>query len=257
MKIGLMNDPAKDPASEIRRIAAAGFDFVDLTLEGPASRLAEPSALKPVLDETGLFVVGHTDPCLPWAYPVPEVREACLAELTRNAEVLAALGAKVMNIHPCYFSPVRMRDRMVDLNAEALPEIAARVESLGLTLMLENFVAPFNSTAVFRRLMEAAPNLFLHLDFGHTNMGGDPAPAFLEALGNRLAHVHFSDNRGNADHHMPLGVGTVPWREMVKALKSTGYDGTITLEVFCENPEMRLSYCRMNRDHVRDLWNQP
>lgn len=256
MKIGLMNDPAKPVADEVRRIGKAGFDFVDLTLEGPAAFSADPKEIRPILAEYGLDIVGHTDPLLPWAYPVESVRRACAGEFARAAETFAELGAKIMNIHPCYSAPILMRNDTVDFNRAALPAIAKAAESCGLTLMLENFMAPFNTAEVFSGLMDSVPGLKLHLDFGHTNLGGDGPMAFLDRLGGKLAHAHFSDNRGWADHHMPLGVGTVDWKNAVSALKKSGYDGTITLEVFCSDPEMGMAYCALNRDYVRRLWDE-
>ena len=256
MKIGLMNDPAKPVADEIRRIGRAGFDFIDLTLEGPCAFSIDPKEIKPILSDCGLFVVGHTDPLLPWAYPVESVRRACISEFARAAETFAALGAKLMNIHPCYAAPVLMRNDVVEFNRSSLPAIAQAATSFNLSLMLENFMFPFNTVEVMKGLMDAVPGLLLHLDFGHTNLGGDGPDVFLDRLGADLAHVHFSDNRGWADHHMPLGVGTVDWKKMVSALKKSGYDGTITLEVFCSDPGMGMEYCKMSRDYVRRLWDE-
>lgn len=256
MKIGLMNDPAKPVAEEVKRIGRDGYDFVDLTLEGPCAFSADPAEIKPILADSGLFVVGHTDPLLPWAYPVESVRRACLEEFKKCAETFASLGARLMNIHPCYSAPVLMHGGLVNHNREALIPIAEAASSFGLSLMLENFMAPFNTVEVMKGLIDATPGLLLHLDFGHTNLGGDGPETFLERMGKDLAHVHFSDNRGWADHHMPLGVGTVDWKKMVEALKKTGYDGTITLEVFCSNPEMGAQYCALGRDWVRRLWSE-
>ena len=64
--------------------------------------------------------------------------------------------------------------------------------------------------------------------------GGD----LLAAYGDRLAHVHISDNTGGTeDRHLPLGAGTIDWRTAVRWLKDAGYDGTVTLEVFSRAPE--------------------
>jgi sugar phosphate isomerase/epimerase len=53
---------------------------------------------------------------------------------------------------------------------------------------------------------------------------------------------------------MPLGVGTVNWQKAVNALKATGFDSTITLEVFCNDPDMQYKYLDMNRKLVLELW---
>ena len=79
---------------------------------------------------------------------------------------------------------------------------------------------------------------------------------FADELGEHIRHVHFSDNRSNADHHMPLGVGNIDWKNAVDSLKATGYDETITLEVFCDDPVMLYKYLDLSRQLVLDLWRE-
>ncbi|MCP3887742.1 MAG: hypothetical protein GY702_02555 [Desulfobulbaceae bacterium] len=54
---------------------------------------------------------------------------------------------------------------------------------------------------------------------------------------------------------MPLGVGTVDWKKAVRLLKASGYDSTITLEVFCNDPDMQYKYLDMSRRLVLELWD--
>jgi len=54
---------------------------------------------------------------------------------------------------------------------------------------------------------------------------------------------------------MPLGVGNIDWKNAVSSLKAIGYDDTITLEVFCEDPTMLFPYLNLSRRLVLDLWN--
>ena len=56
------------------------------------------------------------------------------------------------------------------------------------------------------------------------------------------------------DHHMPLGVGNINWKKAVKSVKSAGYDDTITLEVFCDDPTMLFQYLDLSHRLVLDLW---
>jgi sugar phosphate isomerase/epimerase len=255
MKIGIMNNPSKSVYDEVVFCGEARFGFVDLTIEGPHAATVDVDKLRPILDRYGLSVTGHTDPCLPHAYPIPGIREACLRELERCARLFSALGAKVMNIHPCYFSPPAMRNDLVAYNIESLKTIVAMAGSHGLTVVVENFSAPFDRVSTFKIMLDAVPGLKLHLDFGHTNFGLDSHEVFCRELGKHIGHVHFSDNRSRADDHMPLGVGTVDWKNAVSSLKVTGYDGTITLEVFCDDPYMKCNYLEMSRKRVLELWN--
>jgi sugar phosphate isomerase/epimerase len=54
---------------------------------------------------------------------------------------------------------------------------------------------------------------------------------------------------------MPLGVGNIDWKSAVDSLKAIGYDETITLEVFCDDPVMLYKYLDLSRRWVQDLWN--
>ena len=95
-----MNSPFRPLADEIRRIAAAGFDYVDLTLEPPGAWPVVPDEVRALLDETGLGVVGHTAWYLPIASPFPQLRAAARALLVTAFDVFAAVGATHVNVHP-------------------------------------------------------------------------------------------------------------------------------------------------------------
>jgi sugar phosphate isomerase/epimerase len=254
MKIGVMNNPAHSVYDETIAFGKAGFDFIDLTIEGPHALDIDTDKMGSLLMQYDLAITGHTDPCLPWAYPIPEIRRASLNELKRCARIFSALGAKIMNIHPCYFTPPALRGSIIELNIEALKPIVQMASSHDLTIAFENFTAPFDRVTTFQRLLTEVGHLSLHLDFGHANLGRDNHEAFCQQLGEYITHVHFSDNRATADHHMPLGVGNIDWKNAVNALKATGYDGTITLEVFCGDSKMLFKYLDLSRRYVQELW---
>jgi len=254
MKIGIMNNPSKSVYDEAAFCGKAGFDFLDLTIEGPHATNVDIAQLKPILDSYGLSITGHTDPCLPHAYPIQGVRKACLIELERCARVFSSLGAKVMNIHPCYLCPPAMRKDLVSFNIEALQPIVAMAASYGLILVFENYKTPFDQVSTFKTLLKEVPGLKLHLDFGHTNFGKDNHEVFCGELGEHIEHVHFSDNRSRSDDHMPLGIGTVNWENAVNSLKAAGYNSTITLEIFCNDPNMQHKYLDLSREWIQKLW---
>ena len=251
-----MNNPAKAVYDEIESFGKAGFDFVDLTIEGPNASDFDTGRVLSQLQQYDLSIVGHTDPCLPYAYPIQSIRDACLTELTRCADIFSRLGAKIMNIHPCYFCPPAMRPALIQSNIEALRPIAKMAADHGLNLVFENFRSPFDRVSTFKLLLDKVPGLATHLDFGHTNMGHDDHAAFCSQLGKTIKHVHFSDNRATGDHHMPLGVGNVDWQDAVVSLKAIGYDETITLEVFCNDPGMQFQYLDLSRKFILDLWRK-
>ncbi|MFZ0513465.1 MAG: TIM barrel protein, partial [Candidatus Nitrosopolaris sp.] len=51
-------------------------------------------------------------------------------------------------------------------------------------------------------------------------------------FGSKIIHIHWDDNHGRKDEHLPIGEGLIDHEKAVRALKDIGYDRTITLEVF-------------------------
>jgi sugar phosphate isomerase/epimerase len=115
----------------------------------------------------------------------------------------------------------------------------------------------FNSVEQLSELLDPLPDLGLHLDIGHCNLRGtQPGNSYEDIIavyGSRLKHVHLHDNKGGtADLHLPLGTGTVDLFGCVRALKSVGYDDTITLEVFSKDHH----YLQYSRDILRRVWDE-
>ncbi len=132
---------------------------------------------------------------------------------------------------------------------QAIARLAEDAEERGVTLMVEN-LGRFGRLEDLAPIFAAAPSARLHLDVGHANLArdrGEPnrAPQLLDAFGDRLAHVHVHDNSGYRDEHLPLGAGSVDWPDAVRRVRATGYDGTVTLEVFSREREHLRSSRRL------------
>lgn len=251
MRVGMMNDPAVEPVGEARWAAEHGFDFLDLTLEGPAAAVEtlDLPGLKDVLTDTGLGILGHTAWYLPFASPFKTVRDGAIAAVEATFDPLASLGAKFVNVHVDKGQSKFAYDDSLRWNAESFATLAERAASYGLVVMVENVVNQFNTAKAFRTLL-AHPDLRLHLDIGHTNVKGARTEEFLKSHRDKLVHVHVSDNTKRNDDHLPMGVGEIDWPEQIGMLVGAGYDGTITLEVFTPD----RSYLLENASRLRRLW---
>lgn len=257
MQIGAMNHPGHDPAGEIRWMAEMGLDFIDLTMEPPAAGYwqIDVPRLKGLLQEYGMGIVGHTAYYLPLGHPFEEVRRGAVEAFVRSAEVFAALGSTTMNIHPDKNAPMHTRDYIIRRNLESLREIVDRCADLGVEVMVENLPGSFNTVAQLGEILDALPDVGLHLDMGHTNLDvpHNTADSILAAYGRRVKHIHFHDNLGgHADLHLPLGAGTISIPHTIRSLKSVDYDGTITLEVFAPDRGL-LQY---SVEKFRRMWDE-
>jgi len=250
-----MNHPAHDVLDEIEWMAAMGLGFIDLTLEPPraASWRVDRDAIARSLRRHGMSVMGHTAFYLPVASGIEEIRQASLQELRRCVEVFSDLGARWMNVHPDRHAPMHDRSFFIEKNIATLSELLPYARERGVGLMIENLPGDFNTAQQLGELLDPLPELGLHLDIGHANLlvAQSTVGELLSAYGNRLRHVHLHDNKGGgADLHLPLGTGSVDVRGAVRLLKSQGYDGTITLEVFTPDRH-HLAY---SRDSLQRIW---
>jgi sugar phosphate isomerase/epimerase len=150
---------------------------------------------------------------------------------------LARVCAKWMNVHPG-ISPMHDRAFAVERNLESLRELVRYGKNAGVSIMIENLPGNFNTAQQLSELLEPLPELGLLLDIGHANLMApiNTTREIVAAHGKRIRHVHLHDNRGGSlDLHLPLGTGNVDVADAVRTLKSCGYDGTITLEVFSDD----------------------
>jgi sugar phosphate isomerase/epimerase len=252
MQIGMMNDPAVDAVAEARWAAKHGFDFIDLTLEGPAADVTQVDleSLRSVIDESGLGVVGHTAWYLPFGSPVRQVRDGAIAAVVATFESLAHLGATIVSVHVDKGIGAFSYDDTLRWNAESFASLAEQARSYGLTVAIENVVNNLNHPKAIRAMLESHPDLRFHLDIAHANVKGEKTADFLKQHADKLVHVHVSDNKRVNDDHLPLGVGSIDWPEQIRLLKASGYDGTITLEIFVPD----RSYLIENRARLQQLW---
>ena len=247
MQIGAMNFPGRSVKKEIHRIAEDGFDFVDLTIEPPAAWNVDGKEIGALISDLGLGAVGHTAWYLPIASSFPELRSAARDMYKHALDVFADAGVELVNVHPDQRVPLHSMDQVRKMNADAIAQLVEDGAGRGITIMVENLDRNFSNVTDLQVIFESVPEARFHLDIGHANLNlgleeTNRSAELLKAFGDRLAHVHVSDNRGGAaDLHLPLGAGAIDWKGHIALLKEYGYDGTVTLEVFTRDREHLLA----------------
>jgi sugar phosphate isomerase/epimerase len=234
-----------DFEAAVRRAAALGFRHVDVV--AVAER---PAAHMDALAETGVVVscaaVGRG---LAVGQGLDAVavddRRAALEKMKRQVADAARLGAT-----RCYLVPG------MDGGSEALAWFAEGCALLAdyagarmVRLCVEHMPGrALPSVAATLSWLEGIghANLALLLDVGHCLISHeDPQGAVVQA-GARLGYLHFDDNDGVGDLHLPLMAGQVT-EEMLTALLGTlrlgPYQGPIALELNPQNtdPEAGLA----------------
>ncbi len=262
MRYGAMNSPLLPVTDEIDAFGAMGFDYLELTLDAPMAHYTDvrrqAAEIRRRLDRHGMDLVCHLPTFVSTADLTASIRRASVAEVIGSLEAAAGLGARKAVLHPPTASGLGclVPELTRTYALESLSEIHEAAERLGVLLCVENMIAPaggFTEPEDFTEIFSRFPDLRLTLDTGHANLSGRPgsrALRFIKAHGDRLGHIHASDNRGKGDDHIPVGSGNVPFGKIARAIQGCGYDETITLEIFTED----RTYLATSREKLAALF---
>lgn len=219
-------------------IKATGYDGVEVPVfDGTPEDYARIGAM---LDEIGL---GRTAisviPTLD-RHPLsedPADRARAVEYLNWLVDCTAALGAAGVGgpLHQTlgHFSGAGTTDEEFARAREVHAKVGDHAAANGVTLALEainRFESYFANTmddlTAYTKSL-GHPAIKTMYDTFHANLEEqDPVGAFSRNA-SEVVHVHISEN----DRGVP-GRGHVPWAETYKAIKSSGYDGWLTIEAF-------------------------
>ncbi len=262
MIYGATNNPLQPLTDEIRALAALGFDYLELCLDPPHGL---PERIRPGLaeirsvlsgEELGLPVV-HL-PTFVWLADVyPSIRDASITETLKALDLAAEIGVEKAVLHPGYLTGLMnfMPDAGKGHASESLQRILQKAAALGITICLENMfprAGHMYRPEEFTEVLQENPGLMITLDLGHANIRAPKGrgAAFVQAARGRIGHVHVGDNNGQEDEHLPVGAGRVDVSGGLAAIKASGYDSTVTLEVFSPDRD----YLAMSLKKVRAIW---
>ena len=208
-------------------MADTGYAGVEVMVtRDPSSQ--DPAWMRRLAEAHGLTIGAIHAPCLLvtrriWgADPVAKIRHA--VQVASDAEV------PVVVMHPPYRWQTAYRSWIED----SLPGMEER---FGVTVAIENMfpVRVGNRQITFHANQDLAeldgiPNLVL--DTSHAAVARHDLVRVRQRFGDRLRHVHLSDNLGRGwDNHLPPGDGVLPLDDFLDDLAESGYAGSVSLEV--------------------------
>ena len=103
----------------------------------------------------------------------------------------------------------------------------------------------------------------LCIDTAHTTLAGIDPVELCRTYGKRVGYMHLKDvdpshdiasdpGRGKMGAFRALGLGTVDFKGVVKALKENGYDGVLCVEL--DNPEIcNFRSAQISRQYIKDV----
>jgi len=166
------------------------------------------------------------------------LREAILRRLERSIQWASDLEVEALVFHPGassaleHFSPCTAWR----VNLESVRRLFLYAQEKGVRAMIENVPEPFpfqlKSVDDFEHFYgEVGIEIEMVFDVAHAHLRGE-IKAFMRCLGEKIRHIHVSDNNGGSDEHLPLGEGSIDWVETMAAVKAMNLDGWVVVESF-------------------------
>jgi sugar phosphate isomerase/epimerase len=241
---------------EIVRFHRLGFDYAEIGIEEPDATpqilMRQKDEILSLLARNGMFAVGHTEYWVGFGSCHEKVRRGWIEEAKDMIHTASELEIGLLNFHfygrhGMVGATEQSKNTFLRNFTDAMRELTEFAATRKVSLMLENAPpenrAPLESLEWFSHVMKSVLALRFHLDVGHAfienRMRG--VRDYLDAFGDRLAHVHIHDNHGKEDEHLALGKGKIDVREVIRLLKEANYDRTITFEVFSSHADAARS----------------
>jgi len=246
MKISLFSQSlfALPLAEAIPAAARAGYDAVELACTAPhldavTARTAGESWAARVRD-SGLSVSALS---LFTRFTEPAQVDEQVEEAAMFIDLAPAFGTQVVKLTPGPpASEAASQSHWACLEGalERLERVAAEV---GVRLAVETHMRQLTDTAAASGQLlgrMSSQRLGLTVDFSNLAFAGDDPAAAVETFGSRVYNTHFKNGTIAADgswSFTALDQGWTAYPAVLAALRSTGYDGYLTVE--CLQPEAR------------------
>ena len=228
-------------------LADLGIGGVKVDYQAPETGVEWPGYAAMVAEgarECGLRFSAHA--------PTPDI--SAIDPATRRDAVatvrqyIATLGSYmpgiVITVHPEDYAPIRQPgddEARIESCRSSVEELVKEASAVGARIALENMRhrpdAPSRTGMFVDQLSEivadADPSTVgICFDTGHANISerGDFAAVF-ERNAARIIHVHYDDNLGVDDSHLPPGDGNIDFGALFRVAAESGYGGMVELEV--------------------------
>jgi sugar phosphate isomerase/epimerase len=237
------------------RIAALGYKGLELLADVPHAWPAgllegQKRAIRSAMERAGLkfsninaFMMNAiADSRQPYWHPSfiePErrYRQVRIDHTRRALSLCAELGAPHITTEPGGpLAPGQSRQEAIDLFVEVLKPLAEHAHSCGVMLLIEPEPGLLLETTdeyleVAERLN--APSVGLNFDVGHAFCVSEDLPRAIVKLAPHIRHYHLEDIASSrVHHHLVPGTGAIDFAEVVGAIRKTGYDGWLTVELY-------------------------
>lgn len=155
-----------------------------------------------------------------------------LGTFRRVCEAGQALGAQYYVFHGPHLVSGRLRPQGIYELEERVARLQEIAGSCGIELLWENVSwCAMRTPEDVREIAERLPSMRFVLDVKQAKRAGVNPLGMLEAMGNRVRHVHALDWDEQGELCLP-GEGVMDWKALTQQLRALDYDGAVILEPY-------------------------
>lgn len=243
MKLGLINSAfaqaGKGTRFGLEATKRLGFDTVDIFTDPLDIDAAERRLIRETCRELDLPIVSLCCVALGLIDFNPAVRRFHLDRTRAFLDLAAELGCSnlllVLGEYVWQREVIPPAEQWA-LGVEASRDLGRHAAELGLAIAIE--LEPFhlslvNSIDTMLRFLDEVglpDTVRANCDISHLHLVRTP-PAEVARLAGRIEHVHVSDCDGKVHGDLPPGRGVTPIADYLAAIRDTGYDGAVSIEL--------------------------
>ena len=209
-------------------IADAGFDGIELMVTNDPDT-QDASRIRALSEDHALPVLAVHAPFLLMSRRV--WGRDPIGKIDRAVELALGIGAPLVVAHPPYRWQTTYHRWLDDRRPanSSRDGVRVAVENMFPLRVRGRRIARFHARQSIEDL-QGFPDITL--DTSHLAVAGLDPIETLGRLGDRLAHVHLSNNAGKGwDSHLPLDQGVLDLNGFLGALATRGFAGAISLEI--------------------------
>lgn len=168
-----------------------------------------------------------------------EISDATLKTYQNNVDIAKAIDAGTITLHPGISSvpiPI-LKANNHSILIKQLNALLAYSKGMGVKICLENMNPNAGLCRNEKELLSLHqninnPNLWFTYDTSHLWMNSVNSSTFIHELYPYIGNVHIADNIDKKhDQHPYIGMGNVPFPQIIDALREHNYAGSLVIEI--------------------------
>jgi len=136
----------------------------------------------------------------------------------------------------------QLKERLTNKLKIFLDLIRSSGKNFALEIMPNSIVEGINGFLDLHRLLGSPKEFGISLDTGHTWASREIVSLTPLKLKEKIFGLHLCDNDSNLNKSLPPGKGTIDWNLFMKSLVLSGYQGSLDIEVICEEKDIDEEY---------------